>query len=122
MMDYTPVISVLIGSGIAAASSLLTLTVQNAYQNRRESNRLVFDTAYKDYELRILHRPESATSFPLILAYHREMLRLIDAGKVTPATVKNLFQGQADLQAVMTTVIDPNTRTASRSEGPATPP
>jgi hypothetical protein len=44
--------------------------VQNVYQNRRESTRLLFETAYKDYELRILKLPENIAAFPVILDYH----------------------------------------------------
>jgi hypothetical protein len=54
-MDSTALFSGFVG----AATSLATLVVQNIFQNRRESQRLLFETAFKDYELRILHLPQN---------------------------------------------------------------
>ena len=58
--------------------------VQNVYQNRRESTRLLFETAYKDYELRILKLPENIAAFPVILDYHQQMMSLIDKSTSRP--------------------------------------
>jgi hypothetical protein len=111
-MDYTALISGLIGATIGALSSLLTLVVQNAYQNRRESNRLLFETAYKDYELRILQLPENQAAFPVILAYHQQMMSLINKGELTPASLKEVFHMQAAMNAEVL-------RAADRPKGPA---
>jgi hypothetical protein len=113
-MNYTALISGLIGAMIGALSSLLTLIVQNFYQNRRESTRLLFETAYKDYELRIQLLPENRAAFPVILAYHQQMMSLIDKGKLTPASMKDVF----DMQAAMNAAVQ---RAPDRREGPASP-
>jgi hypothetical protein len=63
-------LSGLVGVMIGSLTSIVTLLVQNAYQNRRESQRLVFDTAFKDYELRFKHAGEGTpqrASFPVLL-------------------------------------------------------
>jgi hypothetical protein len=118
-MEYTALISGLIGAAIGALSSLLTLIVQNVYQNRRESTRLLFETAYKDYELRILHLPDNIAAFPVILAYHKQMMRLSDKGKLTPATMKEVFEAQADMNAVVLRVARGRQGPASQPETPA---
>jgi hypothetical protein len=113
-MDYTALISGLIGAVIGALSSVLTLVVQNVYQNRRESTRLLFETAYKDYELRIQQLPENRAAFPVILAYHQQMMNLIDKGKLTPASMKVVFDEQAAMNAAVLLAAD-------RYQGPAGP-
>jgi len=113
-MDYTALISGLIGAMIGALSSLLTLVVQNVYQNRRESTRLLYETAYKDYELRILQLPENRAAFPVILAYHQQMMSLIDKGKLTSASMKDVFDKQAEMNAEVL-------RAAGTPQGPASP-
>jgi hypothetical protein len=116
-MEYVALISGLIGALIGALSSFLTLIVQNIYQNRRESSRLLFETAYKDYELRILHLPENRTAFPVILDYHQQMIRLIDKGKLTPASMKDVFHRQADMDAAVQRAAGIRQGPASQSEG-----
>jgi hypothetical protein len=113
-MDYTALISGLIGAMIGALSSLLTLVVQNVYQNRRESTRLLFETAYKDYELRILQLPENRAAFPVILAYHQQMMSLIDKGRLTPASMKDVFDKEAAMNAEVL-------RAAGRPPAPGSP-
>jgi hypothetical protein len=116
-MDYTALISGLVGATIGALSSLLTLVVQNVYQNRRESTRLLFETAYKDYELRIQQLPENRAAFPVILAYHQQMMSLIDKGKLTPASMKDVFDKQAAMNAEVQRAADRPQGSASPSEG-----
>ena len=100
-MNYTALISGLVGALIGALSGLLTLIVQNVYQNRREATRLLFETAYKDYELRLLHLPENRAAFPVILAYHQQMMGLIGRGELTPAAVREVFERQAAMNAAV---------------------
>jgi hypothetical protein len=116
-MNYTALISGLVGAVIGALSSLLTLVVQNVYQNRRESTRLLFETAYKDYELRVLHLPENRAAFPVILAYHQQMMSLIDKGELTPASMKEVFDKQAAMNAEVLHAADRPRGSASPSEG-----
>ena len=85
-MDSTALFSGFVGAVIGSATSLATLVVQNVFQNRRESQRLLFETAFKDYELRILHLPQNRAAFPVILAYHQKMTELIESRQLTPVT------------------------------------
>jgi len=91
--------------------------VQNVYQNRRESTRLLYETAYKDYELRDLHLPENIAAFPVILDYHQQMMSLIDKGRLTPAAVKDVFDRQANMNTAVLRTIDSHQGPASQSEG-----
>jgi hypothetical protein len=116
-MDYTALISGLVGAIIGALSSLLALVVQNVYQNRRESTRLLFETAYKDYELRVLRLPENRAAFPVILAYHQQMMSLMDKGELTPARMKEVFDKQAAMNAEVLRAADRPQGPASASEG-----
>jgi hypothetical protein len=74
-----------------------TLYVQNIFQNRRAAQRLLFETAYKDYELRILHLPEHRTAFPVILAYHKKMFDMIESGRLTPSAAKEIMDLQGEM-------------------------
>jgi len=116
-MDPTALISGLVGAAIGSITSLATLYINNLFQSRRESERLLFEShrdserllfenAYKDYELRILHRPENNQApFPVILAYHKKVFDLIESGRLTPDAMKEVFDLQADLiEAVQTAV------------------
>ena len=75
-MEFTALIAGLVGAIIGSLTSIGTLIIQNFFQNRRESKRLIFETAYKDYELRFLHTNQSTpqrAAFPIFLAYHQKM-------------------------------------------------
>jgi len=58
-LNWIALLSGLVGVMIGSLTSIVTLLIQNAYQNRRESQRLIFDTAFKDYELRFRYASES---------------------------------------------------------------
>jgi hypothetical protein len=117
IMDYTALASGLIGAIIGALSSWVTLIVQNHYQNRRDRTRLLYETAYKDYELRIRELPENIATFPVILDYHQQMMNLIDKDNLTPATVKDVFGRQADMNAAVQRAVDSRQGPASQPEG-----
>jgi hypothetical protein len=50
----------------------------------------------------------------VILAYHQQMMSLIDKGKLTPASMKDVFDKQAAMNAEVL-------RAADRPHGPASP-
>jgi len=86
-MDYTALISGLVGALVGALASVATIYIQGLLQNRLETRRLLYETAYKDYEIRILHPgPNSpgVAAFPVILSYHQKMAALVESGKLTP--------------------------------------
>lgn len=100
-MDSIALLSGLLGALIGSLTSIGTLVVQNVFQNSRESRRLLFETAYKDYELRILHLPENRAAFPVILAYHQKMLALIESGHLTPDAAKEILRMQTEMGAAL---------------------
>jgi hypothetical protein len=113
-MDLAPLISGLVGAMIGSLTGIVTLIVQNIFENRRESRRLLFETAYKDYELRILHLPENRDAFPVILAYHQKMLALIEKGKLTSNAAKEILSEQVK----MGTALQQAVAELEGSEGP----
>ncbi len=99
-MDYKALFSGLIGTLIGAAVSITTLFVQGHYQEKRETTRLIFEMAFKDYELRFLHATENTpqrTSFPVILAYHRKMVDLLEHGRLTPESAEEIVKSQSEM-------------------------
>ncbi|MBI4299736.1 MAG: hypothetical protein HY677_01270 [Chloroflexi bacterium] len=99
-MEATALIAGLIGAALGSLTSIGTLVVQNVFQNRRESKRLMFETAYKDYELRFLHAAENTpkiASFPVILAYHQKMIDLIEKDKLTPDSAAQILAAQVEM-------------------------
>src|SRR5262245_2934833 len=91
------VISALIGAALGSLTSVTTLFVQNFFQNRRDFQRLLYETAYKDYELRVVHSAENRGPFPVILAYHQKMLELVKAECLTPNAAKEVMKVQGEM-------------------------
>ena len=99
-MDSTALLSGLVGAMIGSLTSIGTLVIQNAFQNRRESKRLIFETAFKDYELRFRFEAEGTprrAAFPVILAYHEKMIELIEKGKLTPRAAGEILDAQVEM-------------------------
>ena len=118
-MDWIALISGLIGAMIGSLTSIGTLLVQNAFQNRRESQRLIFDTAFKDYELRFRYATESTpqrAAFPVILAYHQKMIDLIEKGKLTPFAAKEILKAQVEMGKALQRAVDEITVGVSESD------
>jgi hypothetical protein len=108
----------LIGALIGALTSIGTLIVQNVYQSRRDMIRLIFDTAYKDYELRIRELPENV-AFPVILDFHQRMARLAEKGQLTPASVRELMLAQTAMGAAVYGAVDEARAAADAGDGAA---
>lgn len=99
-MDSTALLSGLVGALIGSLTSIGTLFIQNAFQNRRESKRLIFETAFKDYELRFRYEAEGTprrAAFPVILAYHEKMIELIEKKKLTPEAAREILAAQVEM-------------------------
>jgi hypothetical protein len=107
-LDSTALFSGVVGAVIGSLSSVATLYVQNTFQNRRATQRLLFETAYKDYELRILHLPKNRTAFPVILAYHKKMFDMIESGHLTPSAAKEIMDAQADMARGVYEAVEPD--------------
>jgi hypothetical protein len=67
---------------------------------------LLFETAYKDYELRILHLPQNRAAFPVILTYHQKMLELIESGHLTPQSAKEILTMQSEMGAALQRAVE----------------
>ena len=103
-MDTTVLVSAFFGAILGAGTSILTLFVQNYFQNKREVKKMIFDNAWKDYEIRILHAQENGprmASFPTILAYHQEMMNLLEHGQLTPDKAKDILRAQAEMNEAL---------------------
>lgn len=82
----------LIGALIGAAASVLTVYFQMKIQDRRALLRQAAELAQADYELRIEKAPPG-TQFPpisLFLTYEVKLLKLIERGKLSPASYRRL--------------------------------
>src|ERR1041384_254068 len=53
----------LAGVALGGLCSAVTLFIQNVFQNKREEKRLIVETAYKDYELRV--KEKGTFNFPV---------------------------------------------------------
>jgi len=121
-MDSTALLSGLVGAVIGSLTSIGTLVIQNTFQNRRESKRLMFETAFKDYELRFRYEAEGTprrAAFPIILAYHEKMIELIENGKLTPRAAREILDAQVEMgEALQKAVESIDTKaTRKRKEG-----
>lgn len=77
----------------------------------------MYETAYKDYELRVLHLPENIAAFPVILDYHQQMMSPIDKGRLTPATVADVFDRQAEMNTAVLRSVGSRQGPADQGEG-----
>jgi hypothetical protein len=108
-MNYTALIAGLVGALIGSLTSIGTLLIQNMFQNRREIKKLMFDTAFRDYELRFRYANEQTpqrTSFPVILAFHQKMIDLIEKGKLTPRAAREILDAQVAMGEALQKAVD----------------
>jgi len=92
----------LAGVAIGALSSIATLTIQNIFQNRREGKRLIVETAYKDYELRVKEKGVfNAFPFPVVLAYHEKTIELIQKGQLNQDAVEKIYRAMNEMNAAL---------------------
>jgi hypothetical protein len=87
-MDPSPLWSGLAGALVGSLTSICTLVVQSFFQNRRESQKLIVETAFRDYELRFRseaerNKPTTALfPLPVMLVYHQKMIALAEKGRL----------------------------------------
>lgn len=108
-MNWTALISGLIGVLLGSLTSIGTLFIQNVYQNHRDTQRLIFDTAWKDYKLRTRYATQSTprpAAFPVILAYHQKMIDLSEKGQLTPLAAKEILDAQAEMGEALQKAVD----------------
>ena len=92
-------VSGLIGALIGAGASVITITIQNHYQTRREMQKLAIEIAMEEYRARV--KGEFAgvepTSGPLLVAYYSKLMKLANDDNLTPDTIHSLFASQREL-------------------------
>lgn len=87
----------LIGAGIGASSSLITVWIQARYQAKRERSKFIMEFAANDRKEAIESarlRGASAAVAPVALYahYHSRLLEMIERGKVDDADLSKLSQ------------------------------
>jgi hypothetical protein len=100
-VDFTAAVAGLVGALVGAFTSIATIVIQGRLQTRREGARLLFETAFHDYELRIDRYGQDGAPLPapffVILAYHQKMMALADRGQLTPAKVGEILAAQTEM-------------------------
>ncbi len=92
----------LVGVLIGAISSAATLLIQNIYQSRRDEKRLIVETAFKDYELRVKEKDTfSAFAFPVLLAYHEKTIELIQKGQLDKDAAEKIFTAMNEMNLAL---------------------
>jgi len=92
----------LVGVLIGAVSSAATLLIQNIFQNRRDEKRLIVETAYKDYELRVKEKGVfNVFPFPVVLAYHEKTIELIQKGQLNKDSADQIYIAMRDMQQAL---------------------
>ena len=90
----------LLGALIGAGASVLTIYFQLKIQDRRALLRQATELAQSDYRYRVEHAP-LGTPFPPIavfIAYEVRLLKLMEKGRLTPATFRRLSAEHDELQ------------------------
>ena len=88
----------LAGVLLGGLCSTVTLFIQNTFQNRREEKRLIVETAYKDYELRVKEKGTfSVFPFPVVLAYHEKTIELIEKGELNQEAAEKIFTAMNEM-------------------------
>ena len=87
-----------VGAIVGALSSIGTLWISNIFENRRDEKRLIVETAYKDYELRVKEKGVfNAFPFPVVLAYHEKTIELIEKGQLNEHSAEKIFTAMNEM-------------------------
>lgn len=93
-MEISAAVAALLGALIGAASSLLTIIIQQRFQNKRELLKIASELALQDYKRRFeVVVEKGGGKMPPISAfvhYHMRVLEHMAAGTYTPAVIKQL--------------------------------
>jgi|ERR1051325_1022 hypothetical protein len=91
---YAGLVGVVVGALATAAPQI----IQNIFQSRREEKRLIVETAYKDYELRVKEKGTfNAFPFPVVLAYHEKTIELIQKGQLNEEAADKIFTAMNEM-------------------------
>ena len=89
----------LIGALIGASASVITVTIQNHYQTRREMQRLGVEIAMEEYRARVKGEfgGIKPTAGPILVAYYLKLTKLANEDNLTPESLHSLFEDQRKL-------------------------
>ena len=87
----------LIGAGIGASSSLITVWIQARYQAKRERAKFAMEFAERDRQLMNQEADASGKTGPrppvvLYAHYHRRMFDLLERGKLNDKTLRKMTE------------------------------
>ena len=127
--EYIAAVFGLIGTIVGAAAAIITTWVQQHNQNKREATRLAAEMGFKDYshDLALAQQLEGETrvrSLTLYMAYHAELMRLVQEEEVTKENLEALwdkYDGLAKLAGDLDCPIskeDPTTESNATSGKP----
>jgi len=103
-MDQSALWSGLAGAVVGSLTSIGTMVVQNLFSARRDFQKLIVDTAFRDYELRFHaaaeHDRGTMALFPLpvMLVYHQTMIDLAKTGRLTPDSAREIYRKMVEMR------------------------
>ncbi|ANB20159.1 hypothetical protein Q4524_11820 [Alteromonas stellipolaris] len=97
-----PLISGLIGAIIGALSSIITITIQQRSQSKRDKMKLASEMAENDrkFSLELAKEKGNAFSLPPVSVYqhfHYEILTALEKGNIKPEDLKNISKKNREL-------------------------
>ncbi|MGE8324555.1 hypothetical protein [Pseudomonas urmiensis] len=110
----------LIGAGIGAASSVITIWIQSHYSAKRERAKAVLDFSIR-HRAEVVENSEKiagpVTVLPLAVYVHFQegMLRMVESGKVTPEKLVALRKQNDDLVEQLSNMDSPKSTDTRRT-------
>jgi hypothetical protein len=115
ILDYTALISGLIGALIGASASLGGCGCK-MFTRIGESPPGSLRHRLQGLRTRIEHREQNIAPFPVLLDYHQQMMSLVHKGELTPDLVTKIFERQGVMTAAVLKALDSPQEPASQPE------
>jgi hypothetical protein len=92
-------VSGLIGALIGASASVITITIQNHYQTKREMQKIAIEIAMEEYQARVKGEfgGIKPTSGPILVAFYSKLVKLSVDDDLNPESIQALFESQIEL-------------------------
>jgi len=110
--QYVTLLVGLAGALIGAGASIATVTVQAHYQARRERMRVAVEAGIEDFKANLeilkIGPDRRAELFPLsaFVYFHAEMVKALEAGSLTPETMREIYRGYDEVRKVIREATD----------------
>jgi hypothetical protein len=101
---YLPLITGLVGALIGSITSVIIITVQSHYQNKKVSQQLAVNSAIEEYKTHVGVTPGDGSGiYPLSLYiwYKAETIKLLDKNNLTPKSLIKLNEKYDELKKVI---------------------